>query len=89
MSSRQDDDSPLEKEIDFFMKRLPFWLLTGKRGRWVSVNDNVSVFGRNVKEAVERGYDSFGNVPFLVREVSLEYIRHGRYGKPVNLNTVY
>jgi len=37
------------------------------------------------KDATKVAYENFGNIPFLVREVSREYETYGRNGKPITI----
>jgi len=85
MQNRFHQECSLEKEVDVFMKRLPLWLLMGRRNKWVAVHGTAKVFGKNYEAVLEKGYKSFSPDSFLVRQISFEYLWYGKNGKPEQL----
>lgn len=70
----------LHKELRTFETRLPE-LLGTSAGKWVLIHDDdlIGTFeSRN--DAINQGYQTLGNVPFLVKEVTPvdvpEYVSH-------------
>ena len=62
--------SPLDTQLSTFARRQPELLQAGHRGKWVLIyGDSVAGVYESRHQGLRRGYQQFGNVPFLVREV--------------------
>lgn len=75
----------LEAAIDTFMQLLPE-MLKKHEGQWVVIKDGEEKplgFSKSQIRAYNRGLREYGNMPFLLRQVSEEYIEFGRLGRPV------
>lgn len=73
--------SVLAEELDAFWNALPR-LIEEAKGRFVLIkgSDVIDTFGTR-DDAIKEGYDRFGNVPFLVKEIAelerpLNFISH-------------
>lgn len=70
----------LKKELRTFEDRLPE-LLGSANGKWVLIHDDdlIGTFESRL-DAINQGYQTLGNVPFLVKEVRAvdvpEYVSH-------------
>lgn len=77
----------LESAIDTYMQLLPE-MLKKHEGRWVVIKDGEEKplgFSKSQMRAYKKGVREYGNVPFLLRQVSREYLEFGRYGRPVTI----
>ena len=77
----------LEAAIDTFMQLLPE-MLKKHEGQWVIIKDGEEKplgFSKFQARAYARGVREYGNTPFLLRQVSGEYLEFGRYGRPVTI----
>lgn len=72
----------LDKEVDFFMKNLEE-MLKEHPNKWTATKGTKMLgFYDDLREAYFKGVKKWGNVPILIRQVSTEYIKYGRLGKP-------
>jgi hypothetical protein len=79
----------LEKEIDAFVDQLP-GMMKNHPGKWTVFKDEKSLgFWHCAEDALAAGYEKYGNVPMLLRQVSEEYVYFGRLGEPVILSTPF
>ena len=77
----------LEAAIDTFMQLLPE-MLKKHKGQWVVIRDGEEKplgFSKSMERVYKRGVREYGNVHFLLRQVSEEYLEFGRYGRPVTI----
>lgn len=75
----------LEAAIDTFMNLLPE-MLKEHEGQWVVIKDEEEKplgFAKSQMRIYKKGLKEYGNVPFLLRQVSKEYLEYGKYGRPV------
>ena len=68
----------LEKELAVFRERLNEWLVDHENEYVLIKGERVIDFFKSKMDAIQRGYREFGNVPFLVRQVTPNM-------KPLNL----
>ena len=70
--NQQTDDFPLAVDLEYFQAQLARWLEV-HRGKYALVRDAklVGVYD-NPDNAYAAGVDAFGNVPFLIRQVTDE-----------------
>ncbi len=62
--------SSLDTQLSTFARRQPELLQAGHRGKWVLIyGGSVAGVYESRHQGLRRGYQRFGNVPFLVREV--------------------
>jgi|GEM_PF-1076223 len=81
--------SELESYIDFYMNLLPD-MLKQHEGKWtVFAGKEPLGFWNSLGEAAEAAYKAYGNVPMLIREISQEYIKYSKYGKPIIIPAKY
>ena len=80
---KDTQDLSLEPNIDVFMKNLEK-MLSEHEGEWTLIGGDLVPLGfyNSEKGAYKAGLIKYGNVPFLIRQVSQDYIKHGRNGKP-------
>jgi len=61
-----------EEDFEFFEKKLPEFLKTHK-GKFVLIKDKQEHgFYNSAEEALKEGYQKFGNVDFLIQEITDE-----------------
>ena len=88
MGGTENEQRPvLEAAIDTFMQLLPE-MLKKHEGQWVIIKDGEERplgFSKLQIRAYTRGVREYGNTPFLLRQVSEEYLEFGRYGRPVTI----
>ena len=78
-------ENHLEKEINAFMKQL-FTMLGRHEGEWTVFKDEKPLgFYHSIPDAVKAAYKKYGDMPFLLRQVSREYLVYGKYGAPIRL----
>ncbi|MFH1174465.1 MAG: hypothetical protein V1725_04985 [archaeon] len=77
------EQSVLEQEIDAFMEQLPEMLKEHEGEYTVLKGETRLGFYPDTASAYAAGLTAFGNVPMLIRQVSQEYVVHGKYGKSV------
>ena len=84
---KEGQEPNLEEAIDTFMDLLPNMLLDGHEGKWVILRNEdekpYKGYWHCAKDAYKVATADFGVTTVLIREVSMEYHIHGRYGKPV------
>ena len=73
----------MEKYIDSYMSHLEKMLKHHEGKFTIFAGDEPLGFWDTETRALQKGIKKYGSVPMLLREVSREYIEHGRYGKPV------
>ena len=74
-------EHPLATELDFFARHLDVWL-ADHSGEFVVIRgEQVQGFYGTLEAGVAAGLDAYGNVPFLVREVT-------RQQTPAALSTI-
>lgn len=88
MAKEVEQKAVLEAAIDTYMKFLPE-MLKEHEGEFVIIRDEdkepSGEFWHCEQDAIKVAYENFGNIPFLVREVSKEYEIYGRSGKPITI----
>lgn len=73
----------LDVEINSFMVNLPE-MLEKHENMWTIFKGRDSLgFWYDERDAINEGYEKYGNEPFLLRKVSKEYQIFGKYGEPV------
>jgi hypothetical protein len=72
----------MENYIDIYMAHLPEMLKHHEGKFTIFAGKEPLGFWDTLKEAARKGYRKYGRVPMLIREVSSEYIKYGRYGRP-------
>ena len=79
----------LEKYIDAYMDQLPE-MLTHHEGKWTVISEDLKPAGfwDTDVSALEAGYNAYGLNTFLLRQVSEEYVKYGRKGKPATILSV-
>ena len=83
MGFKNQGKGELEGYIDVFMELFPE-MLKKYEGKWTVIKGKVPLgFFDTEGNAYEKGVGKYGNVPMLVRQVSREYLEHGKYGKPL------
>lgn len=84
MTAEVEQRPVLEEAIDTFMDLLPD-MLKEHEGQWVVIKDGERPLGfaRSQMRIYKKGLKEYGTVPFLVRQISREYLEFGRYGKPI------
>ena len=73
----------IEEYINIFMGLFP-QMLKEHEGEWTVIGKDREPLGffETSDEAFYVGARKYGRAPMLVREVSKEYLEHGRYGEP-------
>lgn len=75
---------PLQAAIDTYMRLLPE-MLEEHEGKWVVFRDGdeelLGGFWHCEQDAMKVAFEKCGNAPFLVRQVSQEYVQYGRFGR--------
>ncbi|HPD19108.1 MAG TPA: hypothetical protein PLF61_05550 [Candidatus Goldiibacteriota bacterium] len=63
------DNKILQKEINFFQSNLKE-LLSKAKGEYALIKDEklIDIF-KSKEDAIKRGYELFGNSPFLVKQI--------------------
>lgn len=88
MGGIENEQRPvLEIAIGTFMQLLPE-MLKKHEGQWVVIKDGEEKplgFSKSQIRAYTRGVREYGNTPFLLRQVSEEYLEFGKYGRPVTI----
>jgi hypothetical protein len=77
----------LESAIDTFMQLLPE-MLKKHEGQWVVIKDGEEKplgFSKSLMRIYKKGVREYENVPFLLRQVSRDYLEFGRYGRPISV----
>lgn len=75
----------LELEINSFMENLN-WMLGSHRGEYVAFRgNNHTDFYESEGDCIKEAYKKWGNVPFLARQISKDYITFGKYGRLLDM----
>jgi hypothetical protein len=82
MAQNKKKNMVLEEEIDAFMKKLPE-LLKDHKGEYTLFkgHEMIGIYDKQ-SAAYKEGFKKFGDVPMLIVQVSEEYVKYGRNGKP-------
>lgn len=77
-----------EREMDAYMSRLPD-MLRYHKGKWTVFKDDTPLgFWDTPETAYAKGVRKYRTAPFLLIQVSEDYIRYGRGGKPKPIFTI-
>lgn len=86
MGRIESEQAPvLEAAINTFMQLLPR-MLKNHKGEWVVFKDGEKEplgFSKSQEEIFNRAVGKYGNTSFLLRQVTQEYIKFGKYGRPL------
>ena len=86
--SEEEQIAVIETALDTYMKLLPE-MLKNHEGRWVIIKvgeEKPLGFSKSRERAYNRGVKAYGTEPFLLQEVSREYLEFGRYGRPIMIS---
>jgi len=76
----------MEASVNTFMGKYDS-LLANHEGEWIVFNEGENTDTYHAQEeALKAGYGKFGNVPFLVRQITREYQIYGKYGSKVSVD---
>ena len=78
----------LDSAIDLFMELLP-GMMEEHEGEWLVIREGnkepLGGYWNSPEDALVAAAKEYGIADFLVRQVSQEYVEHGRLGKPINI----
>ena len=75
----------MEKHIDAYMNHLDEMLKHHEGKFTIFAGEEPLGCWDTELRALKEGIKKYGSVPMLVREISREYIKYGRYGEPVRI----